>query len=146
MKSFSRIIGQVVRGFGAASGRSNDQRFLNGTIQEQRKYFIQKGIDFHEIHNGTINIATSDELKIKRARHEVNDLSWSENMPAENFLFFDSYIQTSNKMYQGWLYLPFKDQPKLNLKKLEFLMPKLPNLNEGDQLEVFLNDEQIIVS
>lgn len=136
----TRIRGKICRGHGVASGKSGDSRYPGGTLKAQFKYFKEKGLDLSPYYLGTINLDI-DPLKyqINRPKLFLRNVLWSDFIPAENFYFFDLKVFTESGIYEGLVYMPdpaTKTEHEQKSTILELILPKIPDLGYGDQIEI----------
>lgn len=142
-----RITGQIAQGHGVASGQSGDMRYPGGTLQAQFHYFKERGLDLSPYYPGTINLDISPyEFRIGRPKLFLKGINWSEFIPPENFYFFDVEVFRGQEIFQGLIYMPdpaTKVEHEQEAAILELLLPKITDLQYGDQLEIVVPAEQL---
>ena len=132
----------LVQGYGIASGNTQDPRFPGGTVSMQVPFFQLKGLDLSSYFFGTLNVDISPySFELKDPIFSVSNIKWSEELPAENFSFFECKIEKPSgigrDVYSALVYWPHPStkpgfiQPENNL---EILSPFIPDLNYGDPL------------
>ena len=111
MNDWIQVIGQIEIGYGVASGRAGNPRFPQGTIEMQKPYFYDRGLDLSSYFSGTINLSIAPhKYELKQAKHTFKQVKWSPNDPAEDFSFFDCQILLeSDKEIDGLIYYPHPD-------------------------------------
>jgi hypothetical protein len=55
MNDWIQVSGQIQIGYGVASGRAHNPRFPQGTIEMQKPFFRERGLDLSPYFSGTIN-------------------------------------------------------------------------------------------
>jgi len=137
----------VSQGHGVASGKANDPRYPRGTIKAQCEHFLKKGLDLSQYFPGTINLDIAPYFfKIIKPKYFLENISWSEFIPPENFYFFDVSLQLNLNTYKGLIYMPdpvTKPEHFQNPTILEILLPKIEGLKYGDAVIVDVDEEQI---
>lgn len=141
-------VNAVVRqGHGVASGKAKDPRYPKGTIKAQYEHFLQKGLDLSQYFLGTINLDIAPYFfEIIKPKYFLENISWSEFIPPENFYFFDVSLQLNENTYTGLIYMPdpvTKAEHFQNPSILELLLPKIDSLKYGDTVIVEVDEEQI---
>ena len=135
-----RIRGKISRGHGVASGQSGDARYPGGTLKAQFEYFKARGLDLSPYYLGTINLDIAPfEYQIVNPKLFLEDVNWSDFIPAENFYFFDLKVYSGSAMHEGLVYMPdpaTKVEHEQKKTVLELILPKIPNLRYGDQIEI----------
>ena len=61
---FSEVTAKVVPGYGVASGKSEDGRFPDGTLNLQIPFFNKLGLNLSHFYRGTLNLDLSPVHKI----------------------------------------------------------------------------------
>ena len=144
-----RIKGIISQGHGVASGKAGDQRYPEGTLRKQLPYFTERGLDLSPYFLGTINLDIAPfSYEILRPKIFIENLVWSEHIPAENFYFFDVRIFKDGKIYEGLIYMPdptTKVEHQQSQSVLELILPKISGLTYGDTLEIEVYESQLKV-
>jgi hypothetical protein len=142
-----RISAVVRQGHGVASGKAKDPRYPKGTIKAQYEHFLQNGLDLSQYYLGTINLDIAPySFKIIKPKCFLEQISWSEFIPPENFYFFDVSIQLNQNTYKGLIYMPdpaTKAEHFQNPTILELLLPKIDGLAYGDAVILDVKEEQM---
>ena len=141
--------GKIKRGHGVASGKAGDPRYPEGTLKMQYPYFKDRGLDLSPYFLGTINLDIAPFIyEIRRPKLFLENVNWSEFIPPENFYFFDLVLYYKNKSYQGLIYMPdpaTKVEHEQKKTVLELILPKIHELNYGDQVEIEVFPDQLLV-
>ena len=142
-------IGYIEKGYGVASGRSNDVRFPNGTISMQIPFFAREGLDLSVFFRGTLNISFPDHsYQLGNAQYFFPQIKWSQDLPPENFSFYSCSIKVPplDESYIALIYWPhpstkpgFHQDPNI----LEILAPEINGLSCGDEIKVFADSESV---
>ncbi|GAA4270984.1 hypothetical protein U6A24_03710 [Aquimarina gracilis] len=138
---------KVIPGYGAASGRNNDERYSKGTISTQSEHFRQRGLDLSSYFMGTLNVDISPyTYSIKTPKFFFKNINWSKYISPENFYFFDIELIFGDKSYFGLVYMPdpaTKQEHKQLATTLELILPKIENLEYGAEVYLRLEDSQL---
>lgn len=104
---YTLVRGEIQSGHGAASGKAKDERYPEGNLKQQFKYFLERGLDLSHYFMGTINLDISPySYEIKKPKYFIKDIDWSDYIPPENFYFFDVSLYFQDKIYEGLVYMP----------------------------------------
>jgi len=137
----------VEQGHGVASGKAKDPRYPQGTLNAQLAHFKRKGLDLSQFFPGTINLDIAPYFyKIKKPKHFLKNINWSQFIPPENFYFFDAALHINNNSYKGLIYMPdpaTKAEHFQNPTIIELLLPKIDGLKYGDKVLLEVDDQQI---
>ncbi len=144
------VRGKVVPGHGVASGRAADSPYPEGSIALQMPHFKRLGLDLTHCYPGTVNIDLGElEFKAKSPRYQFRNLSWIEGFPAETFSFFDCVLLHQANKYQGFIYYPHpetKSQHFHPCNLLEVIVPAIPGLQYGDDVQLQYMPEQTLIA
>ena len=142
-----KIKAQIKHGHGVASGRSNDVRYPNGTLNAQYEHFLKRGLDLSPYYLGTVNVDISPYFfKIRNPKYFFENIDWSKHIPPENFYFFDVSIQLNNNIYDGLIYMPDPVTKKEHFQKptvLELILPKIIDLKYGYSVIIDVKQDQL---
>ena len=127
--------GTIVKGYGVASGKSENSPFHAGTITLQKPFFKALGLDLTSFFDGTINIALDvDNVELVFWHHQFNQVKWIANFPAENFRFLKCHLLVNDHLYDGYIYQPIKETKIGHFQKeniLEIISEYIPNVQYG---------------
>ena len=151
MKNSIKVKGTIKKGYGVASGRGGDKRFPKGTIEMQKPFFYQQGLDLEPYFSGTLNISISPhQYLVKQAKYTFKNLKWAEKEPAEDFSFFDCMILLKNgEMKEGLIYYPHPETKPEHFQAadiLEIITFKIDDLNYGDEVILEVDSQQIEIN
>lgn len=142
-----KIQAKIIPGYGAASGKNNDQRYPKGTLRMQTAFFEERGLDLSAYFKGTLNIDISPfTFEIKEPKHYFDQVDWSEHIPPENFYFFDISLLHDGTEYEGLIYMPdpkTKTEHVQQTTTLELILPKVAGLQYGQQVSVMIDRGQL---
>lgn len=132
---------------GVASGKSDNQRYPKGTLNQQLPYFKEGGLDLSIYFLGTINLYISPySFKIGKPKYYFDSIPWSDYIPPENFYFFDVTLFYRDKEHKGLIYMPDPITKVDHIQEpaiLELIQPKISGLSYGIKVCIEVVDEQI---
>jgi len=138
--------GQLKEGYRVASGPSRSYPEY-GSIEKQKPYFKELGLNLDGTFNGTLNISIHPyEFRMVNPEYHFEKVKWSDLMNAENFSFSRCKVSFYREIYDGWVYFPdpkTKDVHLQSASTVEVLAPFIPNIKYGDTLEISLNEAEI---
>lgn len=151
MKNWIKVKGIIKQGYGVASGRGGDERFPNGTIEMQKPFFRQLGLDLEPYFSGTLNISISPhQYSVKQAKYTFKNVKWAEKEPAEDFSFFDCIIQLKNgELQEGLIYYPHPETKPEHFQApdiLEIITFKIDDFKYDDELILEIDNQQIEIN
>jgi hypothetical protein len=150
MASVQIVAARVVPGHQVASGRKNDPRFPGGTLRMQAPIFRELGLDVSAYHSGTINASIAPRsYRIVKAPITFRGVKWHPVEPAEDFSFFDvRVIRPGGPPVAGKIYFPHPETKPEHFQPpdvLELLLPYLPGIVTGAELELEIPSDQMII-
>ncbi|MGB5900930.1 MAG: hypothetical protein WBG66_22250 [Geitlerinemataceae cyanobacterium] len=145
-----RVKGLVQKGYGVASGKSGDPRFPQGTLEMQKPFFFDRGMNLNEYFSGTINLSISPHTyDIIKAKYTFRNIQWSPEAPPEDFSFFDCRIVlNTGESIEGLIYYPHPETKPDHFQSpdiLEILTPFIEGLKYGDELIVEIDRQQLTI-
>jgi hypothetical protein len=148
MGNWISVKGKVQRGYGVASGKSGDSRFPKGTLELQKPFFYERGLNLDDYYLGTINLSISPhQYEVKVPKCTFRNVKWSPDNPAEDFSFLDCRIVTdSNSPLNGLIYYPHPETKPEHFQSpdiLEIITFPIDGLKEGDELTIELDRQQM---
>lgn len=106
-RSGIRLPGRILRGHGVAGGRSPDSPFPAGTIELQRPFFAEGGLDLTGFHLATINVTTAPaRVHVVRPAHRFEDVDWTPVHGPETFEFVHVGLEIGSRVVPAWGYRP----------------------------------------
>ena len=139
------VTGTVEPGFGHASG-TRSQKYPEGTINLQRPYFANLGLDISHCFAGTINLSIAPRrFRIKAPEFVLRNVRWTQRRQAENFFIGRCRIESGGQWVDGFIYCPdpgTKTSTIDNPSHLQLLAPFIPNVSYGTQLRIRLRSAE----
>ena len=141
------ISGIVTPGHQVASGQAIDSPYERGTLEMQRPYFRELGLDLGDFYLGTLNVSIAPHtFELTAPQYTFERVKWHPDYPAETFSFSPVVVNWQDSNYRGLIYYPhpatkighFQD-PAI----IEIIAPKLANCSYGDRLSLKLNSQEI---
>ncbi|HIK33490.1 MAG TPA: hypothetical protein IGS17_04765 [Oscillatoriales cyanobacterium M59_W2019_021] len=151
MSNWVRVKGIVKKGYGVASGCTRDPRFPQGTIEMQKPFFRERGLDLEGYFPGTINLSIAPhQYRVRQAKYTFKNIKWSIDAPAEDFSFFDCrIIPISGEAIVGSIYYPHPETKPEHFQSpdiLELLAPYISDLTYGNELTIEVDQRQIEIT
>jgi len=140
-----RIPGTLTQGHQVASKPSNEYPY--GTVEKQKPFFKQLGLDLSNCFNGTLNISIAPlGFEIIAAQYTFDLVKWTDLHPPETFSFSRCKVIFDSIKYSGWVYYPHPETKKTHFQNpsvLEVIAEKIPEIKYEDKLEIELNQIEI---
>jgi hypothetical protein len=148
MCDWIQLKGHVQKGYGVASGKSGDPRFPKGTLELQKPFFQQRGLNLDDYYLGTINLSISPHsYEVKVPKYTFRNVKWSSENPPEDFSFFDCRILTdSSNTLNGLIYYPHPETKPEHFQSpdvLEIITFPIDDLKERDELIIEVDQQQM---
>ena len=141
------IHGMLVQGYRVASGPSRDYPY--GTLDRQRPLFKSRGLDLTAYFNGTLNIdIRPNTFKLVKPEFTFQHVEWTDLHPPEHFSFSRCRVIHKDIEYEGWVYYPHPETKLRHFQNpslLEVIAVPIPDIKYGDELDVLVNPEEILV-
>lgn len=135
-----RAKGVVLAGHGVASGQAPDSPFAGGTIAQQAPHFAARGLDLSPFVPATVNLDVAPHrLEPVRPRWTFPDVRWTDVHGPETFSFVECTVLRAGAALEGLVYLPHPESKPMHHQPttvVELLLPRLPDLSVGEELEV----------
>ena len=144
------VIARIVPGHRVASGLNGNPRFPGGTLRMQAPFFLALGFDLGIYHGGTLNVSIAPcRYRVVKAPTTFRNVRWHPTDPAEDFSFFDvQLIRPDAPPVAGKIYYPHPDTKPTHFQEasvLELLLPFVEGLKYGDEIELRIPAEQMII-
>ena len=143
------LTGIVKPGYQVASGQAVDSPYERGTLEMQRPYFCDLGLDLSGFYLGTINISIAPHtFELIAPKHTFPHVKWHRDYPAETFSFATAIVIHRANSYNGWVYYPHPETKIGHFQDdsiIEIIVPKIVDLSYGDRLTLKLNPQEIRV-
>jgi hypothetical protein len=144
------VPGVVCRGYGIASGVARNSPYPNGSIPLQIPHFQRLGLDLSGLHGATVNVSIRPRrFQLSRPRFTFRSVEWVAGFPPEDFSFSPCRIRFGAGVYRGWVYYPHpetKQRHHHDPTTLEIIASYIPGIGTGDDVELELLADEIIVS
>ena len=141
------IHGTLAQGYGVASGPSKDYPY--GALDRQRPLFKDRGLDLSAYFNGTLNIdIRPNTFQLLKPEFTFQHVEWTDLHPPEHFSFSRCKVIYQHLEYEGWVYYPHPETKLRHFQDpslLEVIAVPIPHIKYGDELDVLVNVEQILV-
>ena len=140
-----QISGMLVQGHQVASRPSKEYPY--GTLEKQKPYFQQLGLDLSDCFNGTLNVSIAPlTFNIISAQYTFELVNWTDLHPPETFSFSHCKVIFISEEYSGWVYYPHPETKKSHFQEpsvLEIVTQKISGIQYGDTLRLELNPDEI---
>lgn len=138
----------IVAGHRVASGANRNPRFPGGTLRMQAPHFRRRGLDIDRFHRGTLNVTIAPRKPVPvRPRMTFPDVRWHPTEPAEDFSFCDAAVRTAvGQEFTGLVYYPHPETKPEHFQDehvLELLMPEIPGIEYGQEIELAIDPAQM---
>lgn len=140
-----RLHGILTRGHQVASRPSREYPY--SSLEKQKPFFKELGLDLYEYFNGTLNISIAPlEFKIVRPEYTFKLVEWTDLHPPETFSFSRCKLLFKDIAYTGWVYYPHPETKKThfqNASLIEVITYQILEIQYGDELEIEINVDEI---
>jgi hypothetical protein len=148
MTQWTTIHGILVEGYRVASGPSKDYPY--GALDRQRPIFKARGLDLSGYFNGTLNIDISPfTFTMVKPEFTFQHVEWTDLHPPEHFSFSHCRVVFKDIEYNGWVYYPHPETKLRHFQNpslLEVIAKPITGIGYGDEIDVFLNSDEIEVN
>lgn len=139
--------GKLVRGHQVASRPS--AAYPYSTLEKQKPYFKEHGLDLDSYFTGTLNISIHP-LTFEMSAPELTFplLEWTDLHPPETFSFSRCTVFFRGKAYAGWVYYPHPETKRNHFQDaslIEVIAAPIPEIVYGDEVELEINADEITV-
>lgn len=140
-----QLRGILRNGYGVASGRSHQYPY--GSLERQVPIFKARGLDLTGCFLGTLNIDIRPLVfELVEPEFTFRGVRWTDLHPPEDFSFSRCEVGASGIRYPGWIYYPHPETKRRNYQDpslMELISSRIPELEPGAALEVFINPERV---
>ena len=144
---YKRLPGLLLRGHQVASRPS--AAYPYSSLEKQKPYFKERGLDLYGYFNGTLNISIAPFIFQMSAPEITFPLvEWTDLHPPETFSFSRCKVIFKGVEYEGWVYYPHPETKKTHFQDpslVEVITYQIPEIEYGDAIEVELNLEEVTV-
>ena len=146
--SWTQLTGILMQGHQVASRPS--KAYPYSSLQKQKPYFKELGLDLSAYFNGTLNISIAPmEFEMTKPELTFPLVAWTDLHPPETFSFSRCKGIFEGKEYKGWVYYPHPETKKTHFQNpslVEVIAYEIPGIKYGDKLEVILNTLEIKIN
>lgn len=140
-----QVHGILMRGHQVASRPSKDYPY--SSLEKQKPYFKQLGLDLYGFFNGTLNISIAPlSFEMSAPEFTFPLVEWTDLHPPETFSFSRCKVMFKGKEYPGWVYYPHPETKKNHFQNpslIEVIADKVSGIEYGDPIEIVLNEDEI---
>jgi hypothetical protein len=141
--------GVVKKGHRVASGLANNSPYSRGSIEMQKPFFRQLGLDLSSFFSGTLNISIYPKtFQIKQSKYTFRQVKWHSLYPAEDFSFLPCQVLYQEKSYNSWIYYPHPETKIGHFQDastLEVIAPFIPQLNYDMRVNLKIKSQAILI-
>jgi hypothetical protein len=139
------LTGILVQGHRVASHPSRDYPY--STLEKQKPYFKNLGLDLYPYFNGTLNISIAPlEFEMARPEFIFELVEWTDLHPPETFSFSRCRVRFKGRAYDGWVYYPHPETKRTHFQNpslVEVITREITGIKYGDKLEVDVDPDEI---
>jgi CTP-dependent riboflavin kinase len=139
--------GILVKGYQVASRPSKEYPY--STLEKQKPFFKDLGLDLYEYYNGTLNISIAPVVfEMSAPEFTFEFVEWTDLHPPETFSFSRCKVRFEGNEYDGWVYYPHPETKKTHFQNpslIEIISYEIPNIKYGDSVEIELNSDEITI-
>ena len=146
--SWTQITGILMQGHRVASRPS--KAYPYSSLEKQKPYFKELGLDLSPYFNGTLNISIAPlEFEVTNPELTFPLVEWTDLHPPETFSFSRCKVIFEGTEYEGWVYFPHPETKKTHFQNpslIEVIANEIQGVKYGDKLEVILNTLEIKIN
>ena len=146
--SWHRLTGILMQGHQVASRPS--AAYPYSSLEKQKPYFKERGLDLSPYFNGTLNISIAPlEFEMTKPELTFPLVEWTDLHPPETFSFSRCKVKFEENDYDGWAYYPHPETKKTHFQNpslMEIICYEIPNIKYGDLVEVEINSNEITIN
>ena len=146
-ESWLRLTGILAKGHQVASRSS--AAYPYSSLEKQKPYFKDLGLDLSIYFNGTLNISIAPlEFEMTKPEFTFPLVEWTDLHPPETFSFSRCKVKFDGQEYEGLVYYPHPETKKTNFQNpslIEVITYKIANIKYGDALEIEVNSQEISI-
>jgi len=141
------ITGILMQGHQVASRPS--AAYPYSSLEKQKPYFKDRGLDLSPYFNGTLNISIAPlEFEMTKPEFTFPLVEWTDLHPPETFSFSRCKVKFEGKEHAGWVYYPHPETKKTHFQNpslIEVITYEIANLKYGDTLEIEVDPREITI-
>lgn len=139
------VTGTVVEGHRVASAPSEEYPYP--TLEKQRPYFKEGGLDLDHFFLGTLNVSiTPRRFVMVKPAFTFRKISWTDLHPPEDFSFSPCLVKFQGKEYAGFVYYPHPETKIRDFQDpsvIEVITEFIPNITYGVRIDLMLDPDEI---
>jgi hypothetical protein len=143
--SWTYLKGTLMRGHQVASRPS--AAYPYSSLEKQKPYFKDHGLDLYPYFNGTLNISIAPlEFEMVNPEFTFPFVEWTDLHPPETFSFSRCTLRFEGCEYAGWVYYPHPETKKTHFQNsslIEVITHEIANIKYGDAIEIGINSSEI---
>lgn len=121
-----------------------------GTIEKQKPFFKELGLNLDRFYSGTLNVSISPStFEMTNPEFTFERVEWTELNPPETFSFSRCTLIHKGIHYSGWVYYPHSETKVRHFNNpavIEILVRHIPDIHYGDEVELELNSDEISIA
>ena len=145
--SWVHLTGILMQGHQVASRPS--KAYPYSSLEKQKPYFKELGLDLSPYFNGTLNISIAPlEFEMTKPEFTFPLVEWTDLHPPETFSFSRCKVIFEGKEYEGWVYYPHPETKKSHFQNpslIEVIAHELHGIKYGDEINVIVNTAEITI-
>ena len=145
--SWVHLTGILIQGHQVASRPS--KAYPYSSLEKQKPYFKELGLDLSPYFNGTLNISIAPlEFEMTNPELTFPLVEWTDLHPPETFSFSRCKVIFEGKEYEGWVYYPHPETKKTHFQNpslIEVIAHELHGIKYGDEINVIVNTAKITI-
>jgi hypothetical protein len=142
---WTHLTGVLMRGHQVASRPS--AAYPYSSLEKQKPYFRDLGLDLTAFFNGTLNISIAPlEFKMIKPEFTFPLVEWTDLHPPETFSFSRCKVRFEGREYSGWVYYPHPETKKTHFQNpslIEVITDEIANIKYGDAIEIEVNPQEV---
>jgi len=136
-----------MRGHQVASRPSSAYPY--SSLEKQKPYFKELGLDLSAYFNGTLNISIAPlEFEMRKPEFTFPLVEWTDLHPPETFSFSRCKVQFEGQEYAGWAYYPHPETKKTHFQNpslIEVITYEIVNIKYSDAIEIEVNPQEMTI-
>ncbi len=145
--SWTHLTGILMQGHQVASRPS--AAYPYSSLEKQKPYFKDRGLDLSPYFNGTLNISIAPlEFEMTSPEFTFPLVEWTDLHPPETFSFSRCKVRFEGKEYEGWVYYPHPETKKTHFQNpslIEVITYEVVGIKYGDSIVVEVNPHEITI-
>jgi hypothetical protein len=144
-----RVAGVVQRGHGVASGHGPNSPYPISSLQMQKPFFKEHGLDLSAYFEGTLNLSIAPHtFKMQHPQFTFPLVAWTTLHPPETFSFSACRLIHRGATHAGWVYYPHPETKIRHFQDptiIEVITTFIAGLAYDDTVELELNPDEVTI-